>query len=374
MGIFVGCRARAATAVAAASIGAMFICLVMSAVPDAQAQEAGGASEIQRDEVATTEVIIRSGTEPSDRDDVGSADDHEADEKTGNEDFLMTASSLWNSVPTRGWLKFLDREDKEYAGKEISVTGQESYVMPSLDGIPSVEYHAGKGVSGNADWSPVAWVSQWFDVDGRCDKQWGYDVCTIKSHGGFTPPTIFGSLKMRRFRPGDRVAAPTATGSASWWGIYHRSWAVYAQQIRYAPNGGTGTMRSTAADVSGFDLNSGTYHLSVPATLANNEYTRAGYRFVGWKSRGTGSMWQPGDTRWLSLSDNPTSEFSEYLIFDAQWEQLPQTTTMPSTGGHGLVTAYAAGAGLCGVGFGGIVGIARKRDKDPTCGGNDESI
>ncbi|WP_163231543.1 hypothetical protein [Bifidobacterium aerophilum] len=353
----IGYRARAAVCSGTALVCTVLVCMGMAFTPCAMADVSERDEEIGREPIAATGV--------SEDDGIGSGDSANAD-GNGDDDSRQSLQddvsplALWNSPPTRGWMKFLDKDDNEQASKRITVSGQDSYRMPSMDGVPDVDYHAGQGLSGNADWKPIAWQSQWFDVGGKC--QWDYTLaqCQITGNGGFEPPVIQGEQTMRRFRPGDTVKAPTASGSNPWWAIYHNSWAMYIEQIRYAPNGGTGSMQSNSANVSAYDLNGDAYAYSMPATVSANGFVRPGYRFTGWKARATGVIWQPGDTCWLSVSNNPTSTYSEYQILDAQWERLPQATSMPSTGGTGMPLSYAIGAGLCGAGCCGI-GVASRR-------------
>lgn len=346
----------------AISVSATFLCLsilcMATGAPSASAQDSQPVIA-QDGPVASTDMMVVENN-PSQSEELPESDQSELskDEQNSTDDTMTLA--LWNSPPAEGWLKFFNHNSEEFTHKEITVSGQLSYTMPTLNDVPSVEYHANQGLSGNADWVPIAWQSQWFDVGGRCRQDHDLSECQITGNGGFTPITVQGSQEMRRFRPGDRVAHPTATGSNPKWMIYHKSWVVYAGQIRYAPNGGSGTMQSTSPN-SSVDLNNETHFYNLLATLAANKFTRPGYRFTGWKSRGTSVVQQPGDTVYMAALRYIFA--SQDSIYDAQWERLPQVTSMPSTGGTGLVAMHLAGAGLCAGACGGVSSLVRRRDE-----------
>lgn len=295
--------------------------------------------------------------------------------------------AILDAPPEEGWLKFYDRSGVEQTALHITIASQTSYRMPSVAGIRHDD-HAGAGLTGDADWVAIGWIMQGLTLGAPCEASLGVEVCAISDLGGLakTNNGENGALTMRRSRPGEVIKAPLANGSGLRWKMWHKSYALYAQQVRYAPNGGTGSMNSTAPDTDGKNLNGtnladgGIYHHAY-ATLAQNRYTRPGYRFVGWKARQSGSgTRQPGDRVIVTISREAPG--LESAIYDAQWERLVDrtVTTMPATGGVGLAGTGAAGLGFAGVACGSGVMLlyccTRRRDEehDDVCSTTDDGL
>ncbi|QTB90708.1 InlB B-repeat-containing protein [Bifidobacterium saguini] len=227
-----------------------------------------------------------------------------------------------NQYPTNGWLKFYQKDAAtEISSKQINVSSQSSYTMPDMSGVNGIDYHYGQGYSGTYDWIPIAWKSQNFNVGGPCDAAWSLSVCRITDGGSFGAAS---SGVNNYFKPGDRVTPPTASGSSSWWAIYHKSFPVFSQVVRYNANGGTGSMSPSIPNISNLDLNNANRY-GAYVTLSQNKFTRAGYKFVGWEREVTGTVFQPGDTPYVSFTDSPYDD-NWPPIFKAKWEKAEPIT------------------------------------------------
>ena len=112
--------------------------------------------------------------------------------------------------------------------------------------------------------------------------------------------------------------------------------AVY--KIRFDANGGTGTM----ADQS--------HTYDRRQTLTANAFTREGYRFTGWNTRGNGKGKAFTDKQTVT---NLLTHDGAVGVLYAQWERLPETA-LPWSGGtmtHNLTTILGGGLLILAIPF-----------------------
>jgi uncharacterized repeat protein (TIGR02543 family) len=99
-------------------------------------------------------------------------------------------------------------------------------------------------------------------------------------------------------------------------------WAAVPKTVTFYPNEGLGSMSS---------------QISATATsLVANTYTRAGYSFAGWNTRGDGSG--------TAYTNQATYLFAANGNLYAQWTQLPRTVTFDSNSGSGSMVTQSGSA------------------------------
>lgn len=257
--------------------------------------------------------------------------------------------SISNAYPRSGYYGFQAPNGSDYSeitSLRIDLSNKGSVKMPTSAALVAAspkgqwvlhpEYHANQGFSGDRDYEFIGWskranlvVGQKVGTDGHCSV-------SVADHNG-------------NYRAGqDSTSVPKASGSCDYWwyqnpGIY----ALYKQVVRYNANGGTGTMQSTSGTLqnmkwgdghdSDFDDASATY------TLAENKFTRSGYKFVGWSTSpsGSGTIYQPG--KQITRRTSSYATYGGYFLY-AKWQKLI-TVTYDGNGATGGSTPAHADIG-----------------------------
>ena len=89
----------------------------------------------------------------------------------------------------------------------------------------------------------------------------------------------------------------------------YAQWTANTYNVKFNPNGGTGTMSSQA------------FTYDVEQALTANVFTRAGYRFTGWSTTGNGPVKYTDQQKVKNLTDINGSLYNIYAI----WELAPTT-------------------------------------------------
>ena len=89
----------------------------------------------------------------------------------------------------------------------------------------------------------------------------------------------------------------------------YAQWTANTYNVKFNPNGGTGTMSSQA------------FTYDVEQALTANAFTRAGYRFTGWSTTGNGPVKYTDQQKVKNLTDINGSLYNIYAI----WELAPTT-------------------------------------------------
>lgn len=169
----------------------------------------------------------------------------------------------------------------------VTIDGEESITLPTADELASLaggeailhpETHQGQGFSGNADWEFVGWSILTTDDEYSTLQDDGSVVTTSDFDDPNQDPDLF------YWEPGRTYTPPTAGTLTSdnpdsvdiWWNMHGDFVPVYKPLIRYHANGGTGTMESSASNIT-----------------AQNKFTAPSRKeFSGWNTRSDNS----GDT------------------------------------------------------------------------------
>lgn len=120
--------------------------------------------------------------------------------------------------------------------------------------------------------------------------------------------------------------------------VYTARYRPAAYKVRFDTNGGTGTMAEQ----------SHTYDRK--QALTANAFTREGYRFTGWNTRGDGKGKAFTDKQTVT---NLLAHDGAVGVLYAQWERIPETT-LPWSGGtmtHNLTTILGGGLLILAIPF-----------------------
>lgn len=171
-------------------------------------------------------------------------------------------------------------------------------------------------------------IETWLQIDSNDDKGYGELLAKHMQLTQVDPATHNGIARDGYVFTGwDKDPSNPVEGDT----VYTAQYRPAVYKVRFDTNGGTGTM----ADQS--------HTYDRRQTLTANAFTREGYRFTGWNTRGDGKGKAFTDKQTVT---NLLAHDGAVGVLYAQWERLPETA-LPWSGGtmtHNLTTILGGGA------------------------------
>ena len=170
-------------------------------------------------------------------------------------------------------------------------------------------------------------IETWLQIDSNDDKGYGELLAKHMQLTQVDPATHNGIARDGYVFTGwDKDPSNPVEGDT----VYTAQYRPAVYKVRFDTNGGTGTM----ADQS--------HTYDRRQTLTANAFTREGYRFTGWNTRGDGKGKAFTDKQTVT---NLLAHDGAVGVLYAQWERLPETA-LPWSGGtmtHNLTTILGGG-------------------------------
>lgn len=178
-------------------------------------------------------------------------------------------------------------------------------------------------------------IETWLQIDSNDDKGYGELLAKHMQLTQVDPATHNGIARDGYVFTGwDKDPSNPVEGDT----VYTAQYRPAVYKVRFDTNGGTGTM----ADQS--------HTYDRRQTLTANAFTREGYRFTGWNTRGDGKGKAFTDKQTVT---NLLAHDGAVGVLYAQWERLPETA-LPWSGGtmtHNLTTILGGGLLILAIPF-----------------------